>query len=243
MGSFRTYLLNEALSTELAYLKKYLTMPEKDKNIERAHEEVWKLPDYLGIEIDDPPSKLEEMTDEEKAEFGEWLEGKIDASQSELPLFDMVEYEGVVLNQWLVHFSDEAFSIWKDQAFKKGTPHSDYSRLAVSTHFVPASKTGGWNFAFLADDADSLNASRYGKEGILFRGSGIKVWHYGDSETQVIFDGMSSNKPLIHIEKGEDEKWRINSTINGRKLIEDDSISSIANWVDRNYAQYRNHLT
>lgn len=249
MGKFKQFLLREALSTELGYLKKmFENSDERSINIDRALSNPHLVFDYLGEEWDDEKDALDivyDMTEDEQAKFGEFVKDHQDyQSGPELNIHDIFYYDGLIRNEWLIHFSDNAYSIWKDQEFEHGIPHADYERLALSTHFSDSYKSeGGFNFAYLATDADRYHSRpKYGNEAVLFRGSGVKVWHHGDDEPQVIFDGKSSNKPLIHIEEGPEKAYAINSTITGKKLVESDSISEIVEWVDANFPQYRKHL-
>lgn len=236
-------------------------MSEQDKAINRAYSNSYYIDDYLteiDYDISDEFSNIEESF--EKIEwlenndkeilinFGEWIsEQDWYISSSEAELYDVVIYEGFVRNQWLIHFSDNAYDIWKDQTFKYGTEYSDYNRLALSTHFTRDSKKyGGFNFAYEDDDVDKYAFDRhgykYGNEAILFKGDGIKIFHNGDEEPQVIFDGKATKGPLIYLEV-DDNEFKITSNIDSNKVLyKSEKIDNIVNWVDTNYAQYRKHL-
>jgi len=266
MQTFKQYLSNktlctEALSNQLMYLQRYLNMPRDDRDINRAHANTWNILEFLG-EIDyELPAELEGQED---YDIVDWLDNNdkptlikygesllnnrqyLDSSEQEL--YDAVDDRGFVRNEWLVHFSDDAYTIWRQQKFSYGTPYEDYQRLALTTHFTSeAKKYGGFNFAYELYDVKNYafgnhgGRPKYGSEAILFRGDGIKIYHYGDDEPQVIFDGKSTNPPLIYI-KYLDDGWQIDSNVTNGKLIRFDDIEKIGEWVHWNYAQYRKHL-
>jgi len=257
--SFQEYL-KEVLSNQLKYLEQYLKMDERSQDINRALSHSYWIDEFLSEEEHD--ESIDEFeNDSEKVEwleshnpellvkYGQYVKGIPSYNNdSEMELYDIVTYQGFVRQKWLIHFSDDAYSIAKDQNFKKGTPYEDYQRLGLSTHFRDISKTGGFNFAYEVKDVEKYYKERrnsrpkYGKEAVIFKGDGIKVWHYGDQEPQVIFDGKVTTKPIIYVEYNEDDKWRINSTKTGEKIIEKEKIKDIINWVEQNYSQYQKHL-
>ena len=264
MKSFKTYftentLIQEALSNELMYLQRYLTMPSDDLNINRAHSNPWMIGDFVVETEYELPPELEGREDYEIVEwlaendeptlieYGQYVANSNNYNEtSERELYDMVTYRGFVRNEWLVHFSDNADSIWRKQKFTHGIGYHDYQRLGLSTHFSDEAKQyGGFNFAYKVDDVNMYGFNRgrpkYGSEAILFRGDGIEIYHDGDDEPQVIFDGKATNPPLIYIQE-ENGEWIINSNRTSGKIIRFDDIEKIGYWVDNNYAQYHKHL-
>lgn len=254
-------LVNEALSNELMYLKRYLTMSDEDKTMNRAFDNPWWIDEYLSSIDYEEPDDFSDMEDYEKVEwlgdndkttmleYGDYVADKSEYySGSEQELYDLVDYTGFTRNKWLMHFSDNAYGIWSDQTFKHGTPYEDYERLALSTHFTDASKkSGGYNFAYEIGDVDKYaftgrgSSPKYGSEAVLFRGDGLRIYHNADEEFQVIFDGKSTKKPIIYIQY-DDGNWKIDSTQTGEKLVSLEKIEDVAAWVEQNYAQYRKHL-
>jgi len=117
----------------------------------------------------------------------------------------------IVKNQWLIHFTDEANNI-AEQGFKYGV--DDMTKLGLTTSLGEFEKKyGGYNFAYLLSDFPKYargghrsNNYKYGDEAVIFNASGIKVWHYGDEEYQVIFYGNTARN-IIPIVGGEDVKW------------------------------------
>lgn len=253
---FDEYYFSESLSNELMHLKRYLEMSDEDKAMNRA----FSYSDLINDYLEEEGKEREEFSDMESYEILEWLsendpETLVDYGEylvgekqyydsGEVELYDVADYRGFARQTWLVHFSDRAYQIFQDQTFKIGVPYEDYQRLALSTYVKDSAKTGGFNFAYDVDDVEKYAFDRrepkYGKEAVLFKGDAIKIWHSGDEEMQCIYDGKQTSKPIIHVQY--DDKWFIESTQTGERIIEEDNISDIANWVEKNYAQYRKHL-
>lgn len=258
--NFNEYYFTEALSNDLMNLQRYLQMSSEDKALYRAMSTPYLIHDYLSAEGKEN-KRFKKMEDYEIVEwlsekdpetaidYGEYLVGQREYyDNSEPQLYDVVELISFVRQKWLVHFSDSAHQIKKDQNFKIGIPYEDYSRLALTTHFKNTAKTGGFNFGYEVEDVDRYafdkrggGIPKYGKEAVLFKGDGIKVYHSGDEEPQVIFDGKQTYKPIIHVENDGD-KWYITSSLTGEKIIEREKLTDIAKWIDLNYNQYRKHL-
>ena len=183
--------------------------------------------------------------------FGEYLYDKI--SNGTLPIDDS-EYPAwsyfsdnpqLVKNQWLIHFTDNANEIARD-GFKFGV--DDMSKLGLTTHLGDFDKKyGGYNFAYLLSDFQKYGYSRwngdykYGKDAVVFNASGIKVWHYGDEEPQVIFYGNTARN-IIPIVRGEKAKYAIYGK-NYKILFENDDLERVVLWLTRNYEQYRKNFS
>lgn len=162
----------------------------------------------------------------------------------------------LIKNEWLVHFSDNAFQI-AEQGFAYGT--QDLNRLAYSGAGDIHNKFGeGYDFAYLADSAmdvmygngNNYSTPKYGSEFVLFRASGVEVWHDGDEERQVIFYGPSA-KSIIYIRKeqskspqyyGDDEVWQVCDIHNRRVIFEDVELEAVINWAIKNYEQYKKRI-
>jgi hypothetical protein len=256
---FLEHYFTEALSDDLMSLQRYLQASDVDKALFRAEENPYLIRKYLEIE-DIENEIFNDMEDydivdwliendpEVAIDYGEFLVGERDYYNNSTPqLYDIVTFIKFVRNSWIIHFTDAASDIHKDQNFKIGVPYDEYEKLALTTHFKDSFKTGGFNFGYEIGDVEKYAFQRgrpkYGNEAVLFRGDGVKVHHSGDEEPQVIFDGKQTFKPIIHIQYNKDSgAWLIKSNKTGEKIIEKDKITDIANWVDTNYSQYINHL-
>lgn len=197
---------------------------------------------------------LEREHPDKAKQFADYLFRKIE--NNELPIND-ADYPAwsyfesdpeIVKNQWLIHFTKDAQSIAKE-GFKYGV--DEMTKLGLTTHLGEFDKKyGGYNFAYLLRDFEKYGRSgsgygnqkyKYGKEAVIFRASGIKLWHYGDEEPQVIFYGNTANT-IIPITSGEEHDWAIASKKTGRILYESDDLEKIVQWLVRNWEQYRKSL-
>jgi hypothetical protein len=195
---------------------------------------------------------LERNDKETYNKFAEYLYDKItsntlpinDADYPAWSYFD--EDPEIVKNQWLIHFTGDAQGI-AEHGFKFGV--DDMTKLGLTTHLGEFDKKyGGYNFAYTLNDFKTYGRGgytksgyKYGSEAVIFNASGIKVWHHGDQEPQVIFYGNTA-KNIIPIIRGEESKFGIYSN-NGRILFENDDLTKVVKWLVDNYEQYRRKLT
>lgn len=161
-----------------------------------------------------------------------------------------MEYAKMVKNEWLIHFSNNANKI-SYQGFKHGT--EDFDNLAYSYAGETEGKFEGYDFAYTLEGAKHYaflsrgawgRIPKYGKEAVIFRASGVKLWHHGDQEEQVIFWGPSA-KDIIYLEFDEEtSEWYISSTKkHGQVLYKNEDIDEVISWIQNNYDQYRKHLS
>lgn len=160
--------------------------------------------------------------------------------------FDPLEI--IPRNTWLIHFSNDAKQIHK-QGFKHGM--YDLNKLGLTTKFHNEDefkKNGGWNFAFIANSSDTKKSidhdvSKYGYSAVMFQSSGVAVYHHGDQENQVIFQGKYINpRDTVYIEGTRQLlsiTWQVMSR-DEKILYENDDIRKVINWVEQNYQQYKN---
>ena len=117
---------------------------------------------------------------------------KYNLDLSLLPLYITYTYEGDVNDGWIVHFTEDEEnleSILKSQHFI-GIPN--IYNLAITARNEEDLTEDGYCFGFDINDIYENfknNYSHYGYFGILFKASGIKLYHNGDHEHQVIFIG------------------------------------------------------
>lgn len=152
----------------------------------------------------------------------------------------------LIKNQWLIHFTDDADSIAAD-GFKYGV--DDMTKLGLTTRLGEFDKKyGGYNFAYTLSDYvryggkgnRSGGGYKYGNECVIFRASGIKLWHHGDMEPQVIFYGNTANNIVAITE--DEERWAIRNIKNGSVAYQNDDLDKVVNWFIKNYNQYRKIL-
>jgi len=239
-------VIMEKFSNDVAYLVRYLRSGIDPYDFAQMLEE------YLGdqpeapagdqekqtFEPDDPYEYLENMPEGEREAFKKWLKTRLesmDLGDPTLPTYLFMTFESIVVpSSWLIHFSDDAADIAAN-GFEYGA--EDFTQLGLTTHFSDnwRKKMPGWNFAFSVNDRGPQRG-RYGDEAVLFQSGGVRVYHFGDEENQVIFKGTSVER-LILLEN-DGGSWVINNTQNDRELANEDSLNDIINWAIRNERQY-----
>ena len=190
--------------TELDYLKDYLNMSPAAKGrdlaanfgqdfmsyLEGAGEE--ELATAIQAEIDKNEfldfSFLETLPDKVFEEFLSNLPLDI-RSDPNSPTYLFMDFERDVDNEWLIHGTNDAGSI-EANGFTRGV--WDLASLGLTTALVDKVKTGGFNFAFYATSFHEKEVLAYGKEAVVFRASGIEVYHHGDQQRQIIFLGNTA---------------------------------------------------
>jgi hypothetical protein len=152
----------------------------------------------------------------------------------ELPSWCTMDFNRVVKNEWCIHFGSDSESIAKE-GFTGGTP--DIERLAYTNAGVQKS-SAGYDFAFSINDR-SVDYNGYGDEAVIFRTSGVEIFHYGDNQNQVVFWGPNVKSFIpIHQDNGD---WVVYGQ-NGQVLVRCSRPSEIALWATENLPQYRKQI-
>jgi hypothetical protein len=204
--------------------------------------------DYLDVQSYDYVDFMFEDNRELFDRFAEWLYSGVENHTLEIPLPEypswsfMLEMGIHKPNDWLVHFTyvDSMKNILRD-GFTYGM--ANMNRLALTTAYDYEDKEGGgYNFAYDIDDAVKYGsvAGGYGdgQSIIMLRASGVKVWHRTDQEMQIIFDGASA-KDIVGLTRVKDGSWVI---VNNEKLVNKKTWKELAEWIEKNYDQYKNVL-
>jgi hypothetical protein len=258
-------ILNEYVTRDIVSLKDYFSMPKSSKMKYLPYDYYYFFDDFL----DETDTYFERPTDEtyDDIDLIYWLENNDSETYNKFAqyLFDKITYHElpipdaeypawcfyddkpeIIKNQWLIHFTDDAYGIAKN-GFKYGV--DDMTKLGLTTNLSDFEKEyGGYNFAYTLNDfkkygkySHRKSGYKYGDEAVIFRASGIKVWHYGDEEPQVIFYGNTA-KNIIPIISGENSNFGIYSK-NDRLLYENDDLPKVVEWIINNYQQYRKNFT
>lgn len=137
---------------------------------------------------------------------------------------------------WLIHFSDDAYDI-SLEGFKIGQDNMDLLAFSDQNSFgFP-----GFNFAFDASERYFLGGAKYGTDFVMFQNSGVKAYHVGDAEQQVMFYGPDVNpKDIIYV-KGYKGTYEVMDKNSDRTLYRDD-LKQVVNWIKNNHFQYRKQL-
>jgi hypothetical protein len=261
-------VLNEYLDKDyMIPLKRYMSYDETDQAYECAHYCPWLFMNFIekNEDIEDAINSLiadgkvpddifqweyweaaEKLADFFKSELNPWCEDFIQYCSyhggTEIPLFCVADFSKEIHNDWLVHMtsSNNVYGLYKE-GFSYGV---DLDQLA----YTPARGTtdykygAGYNFAFEACDADTAENSHYGDAAVLFQASGVEIYHYGDSQHQVIFYGPSARNLIFLYQERESSTWYVNSEITGNTLVRFDDLQHLVNWCISNFPQYHNHL-
>lgn len=223
----------------------------------------WPTHDYLDVDGEQRGHKLEDfelpdwLLNHNKQllnKFADWIYDKISnvkhnklgISDRDLPAWTYFDKPEIIKEQWLIHQTDDADSIER-YGFTHGM--EEIEKLGLTTEFSKESKKyGGYNFAYTIYDFKRYGYSRYrnqkfkyGKELVIFRCSGVRVWHHTDNEPQVVFWGKLATHINI-IEEGETANWGIYNNKTRRLLYQNDDIEKVIDWFVENYNQYKNYL-
>jgi hypothetical protein len=228
------------------YIHDFNSFSKKEKLLEKANidEDVWDnaIEEYDFDELEKLSDEiLKVMSDKDKEDFIYHLHKR---NSEEAPSWSHMDFESYILpsNEWLVHFSDNADNI-KSSGFVYGVDQMD--KLGLTTYLGKIEKEfGGYNFAFIADSKYALHAAkigRYGKHAVMFRAPGVKVYHYGDQEDQIIFYGKDVNPKDIVLILNQYGEWQVQGGHRGY-IFKSENFEDVVNWVEKNYAQYRKQI-
>ena len=152
----------------------------------------------------------------------------------ELPSWCTMDFNRIVKNEWCIHFGSDSENIARE-GFTGGTEdidHLAYTNAGQQKHYA------GYDFAFLINDRN-VDYNEYGDEAVIFRTSGVEIFHYGDNQNQVIFWGPNVKSFIpIHQESGD---WVVYG-MNGQVLKRASEPSEIAYWATENLPQYRKQI-
>jgi ribosomal protein S18 acetylase RimI-like enzyme len=236
------------VNNDLVWLKQYLTMSERDKGEELARAFYHEFAEYIEQNYPELAKKIPDSVEDDYLDDYSWIPDEVltgflddesghlmQVSPADCPSFMHMSYEGIVKNQWLVHKTDDPDGIC-EKGFTIGM--HDLSRLGLTTWTNESGKQfGGYNFAFLPEDRGI--ESKYGKDAVIFRASGVKVYHWGDEETQVIFRGSEAHDIIPVYKSSNDGNWHLSDNAQGNPVYAAPKLSQIVQWVEAHYTQYR----
>ena len=204
--------------------------------------------DNIFVEFESSYFSIENMIEEFPniaTEFLKWFKKDYMThfGGEELPTWFYMDEEDVetVKNQWLVHFTQNAQAI-AEQGFTKGIDPYAFDNLGLTTAIPDSYKLGGYNFAYTLDQVgpDLDYWSHFYKWGqcVVFRASGIQVFHRTDDENQVIFMGNTATDIVPIFRVGGD--WCVGSK--ARPVFKNSDFKRVTQWVANNYVQYQRTL-
>lgn len=269
IDNYNNFSLNEYIQEDEQQLYRMLHMTDEEKYQDLAYQFPYLLDKFLNenylYEFDEDEEEILSETDTEDYEkieklgidfqkvYGKWIYENITNLHldAEVPSWYYFSRPTILKNQWLIHLTDSPQNI-----ARKGFTHgvNDIDNLALTRYIKPEAKSkGGFNFAYTCDDFDNFGTCpykkghgqhnfKYGEGAVMFKASGIKVWHSGDKEYQVIFLGKKA-KYITPLEYDDDNnKWVIDSKTTNKPLVKKSKIKEIAAWLDSNFQQYFTHL-
>lgn len=249
-------ILLEYISDPIITLKKYLTQSDDDKKKElalnhdcleflaRYHPNIYEK--YRKNNYGESSEILMKEYPDVFKQWSEFLLKKYDENNyydPGYPTWNYLSYQSIVKNQWLIHFSNQADYIYWDQKFNRGV--YDHTRLGLTTQIPETEKDfGGYNFAYLLNDYERYGRDhgrwKYGKRAVLFKASGIEVWHYGDAEPQVIFWGPSAFD-IVLLKTDSSGDFYVQSNHEHNSPYHGD-LNNCVDWVVNNFDQYKKVL-
>lgn len=245
------YFLGESLNNDILNLYDYMKALDdpNERAIEFAYDYAHKIKDYLddvGEEYDedeDDYTILHSFNKEKEMAFGKWVEDNISDDSWSGDSTSGLYYSSpkIVKNVWCIHFSEDASSI-VDNGFEYGT--DDMSQLGLTTAYTKNSKQNGkWAFAYLLSDYKSFYKGRhgfkYGSSAVVFKASGVRVFHSSDEEWQMIFDRETATDMILVNEY--DGVYYVTDK-NDRQIFKSDDFERVVDWIPNNYDQYKNKI-
>jgi len=152
-----------------------------------------------------------------------------------VPSFEALSDPELIQNQWLIHFTDNAEEI-QEYGFVYGV--ADLWDAAWTNETEDVSKTEGYNYAFAVKDFlhdQSAAWQVYGKEAVLFRADGIRVWHIGDDEHQVIFWGRDAADMVVLQPDPTIPGWVALSEYDDEPFYSAEAMTAVVQWVVQNF--------
>ena len=204
-----------------------------------------KVPEKMLIDFGKWVDKYA-LSDEDIKNWGNPKEKYVNVS--DYPPCYFMSYEGFVKNDWLVHFSDtNSIESISRKGFKYGIRLGDMKGLALSTWKVLDDKElmdmDGYIFSYELDRFDT-NLFETDTSFVIFQGSGIKVYHNGDKEFQVICM-KESVKNFIPVYWNEEKNWyEIKDKETNRLYWKSqeqyitDVMEELNDWIKNNIRQY-----
>lgn len=273
MKSFKQFLiesqkLDEYVSNEIIYLKKYINMSDEEKKEDLFYKFAWLFkyfvrenvsadvidPVELGHDMEGDGDEIknkygkthpEVINDFKEYLWGELLKHDLPGRDEEFPSWYYFSPNPKVFpSQWLIHFTNEGAKNIAREGFRYGV--DDYTQLGLTTQASEKDKEyGGYNFAYLISDFEKYGRGRsgsyvYGEEAVVFTSSGISTWHEGDGEPQVIFYGKFAQN-IVPIFKERDE-YVVHDSKTRRVIYKNEELPRVVDWIIQNFQQYHRKL-
>lgn len=162
---------------------------------------------------------------------------------SMIPSWYFLEKPAIIKNQWLIHFTSSMPQMIQKQGFEGLIEDLRYLGITKIKNTHTKSKQG-YGFSYLLSDYKNFAKSdleygfKYGRNAVLFKASGLRVWHKTDREWQVIFKGSTVKDIIPIIDVTGNETYIIKNKKTNSEIIRSDDFDDVVNWITTNYRQY-----
>lgn len=117
--------------------------------------------------------------------------------------YNYFEPRGIVHNVWAVHYTNlEGYEGIQSRGFRIGV--HNYDELAYSANYYDDNthRKSGWNFALPIDNKYLGDDLGYGDCGFIIKTDGVRAYHKGDHDDEIIFKGCMVKKkyPFVYDE-------------------------------------------
>jgi hypothetical protein len=117
--------------------------------------------------------------------------------------YNYFEPKGIVHDIWAIHYTNlEGYEGIQKRGFRIGV--QDYDALAYSNHYYnnEMPRKSGWNFALPIDNEYIGDDLGYGDCGFIIKTDGVRAYHKGDHDDEIIFKGCMVKKkyPFVYDE-------------------------------------------
>jgi hypothetical protein len=254
MLTFNEFLLCEYISNPLIWFKDFINSSSDEKAEHIAHE-VYENGDYFEEFIDEMGwedyESFEDLSDTEVIEFGQWLLGNDHKIQDvlfdeELPSWWYMRDASIVKNSWLVHCSNSIPNIIHE-GFQYGI--EDYTKLGLTTRYSDDAKKRYKDEDFYLFSYTPLDFKKYGygyrglkygDEFVVFRSSGVRVYHNSDDEYQTIFSAREARDFVPVFERNGN--YVVEDKVSGKIIFENENPNKVVGWVIANFDQYKTKI-
>lgn len=121
------------------------------------------------------------------------------------PAFNYFNPKGIVHNVWAVHYTNlEGFEGIQEKGFLSGL--KDYDRLAYSDGYG-ANRSYGWSFTLPIDSHYIGDDLGYGDCGFIILTDGVRAYHKGDGDDEIIFRGCHVKKMYPFVYEDDYDCW------------------------------------
>lgn len=122
--------------------------------------------------------------------------------------YNYFEPKEIVHNIWAVHFTNvEGYEGIQSRGFRIGVSDNDALAYSQAYFNYEYPKKSGWNFALPIDNKYIGDDLGYGDCGFLIKTDGVRAYHKGDGDDEIIFKGSMVKKKIPFVYDEDYECW------------------------------------